>query len=162
MLAVQLSSVTSVIAIVLSLISIGLTMQQQRVTNDLKSYGLTATMEFSREPGVPDKVVIRNSGSQSFHQVVWWDGIAREQWADSGETTHGGYVDTLPPGEVRQFYGPFYGPFTEYGLIELDYRDDKGRRWRKAGPDSERVRVREDRYRDRYPFMESDPLLPLD
>lgn len=163
MKSVELSSVTSILALVLSAFSIALTMRQQRVTNDLKSYGLTATMEFAERHEDPDFVIVRNTGPQTFHQVVWWDGVERQHWADEhGETTHGGFVDTLPPGAQRRFHGPFYGPFTEYGLIELDYRDDRGRRWRKAGADSERVRVRHNRYTERYPFMENDPLLPLE
>lgn len=121
---------------------------------------LTAEMVFGNFPETADAVVVQNHGSQPVHEVVWWDGLPRKFWADAGETTHGGYAQIIVPGAEKRWSGPFYGPFTEGSLIELDFVDYKGRRWRKTGS-ARTERVRDAHYRDRYPFMEDDPLIPL-
>lgn len=146
-----------VVGLLLALAGFGLQIAVERRAGRATADALTASMEFpaSGQPGV----VIRNGGAAAIHDVVWWDGVAREHWADSNDTIHGDFWQVIAPGEAVKSFGPFYGPFSEYGAIEIDFVDHRGKRWRKVGPELHRVRNR--RYRERYPFMESDPLLPL-
>lgn len=156
----KLTIALSSVAILISLFTLISNLIQNRRTSGVLSAGLTARLSFP--DGAPHgEIHIKNAGLTAFHDVVWWDGLDREYWPDNGSVTHGGYIQTLSPGDDMVFTGPFYAPFTEYAVIELDFRDEWGRRWLKTGPDGRKRRLRSENYRDRYPFMELDPLIPL-